>query len=222
VQVASGVGGGFVIVPLLAWVDMGLVPGPLIFASLSLSTLMAVRGYRHVDWQHIPSTLIGMAPGSIAGAWILTVVPTDRLGVVFGSVILLGILITASGLRVPLTHATAAIAGTLSGIMGTSSGIGAPLLALVYQHESGPALRSTLATLYTGASLLILLVLFGFGKFGLAEAWSGLLLMPGFVAGYWVANHFTARIDQVSSRVTVLIVSGAAAVTLIIRSWSPP
>ena len=63
VQVTSGVGGGFIIVPLLAWVDLGLVPAPLIFASLSLSALMAFRERGAIDWAHIPTTLVGLIPG---------------------------------------------------------------------------------------------------------------------------------------------------------------
>jgi len=68
VQVASGVGGGFIIVPLLAWIDIGLVPAPLLFASLSLSGLMAAREWHAIDWQYIPIILIGLLPGSLFGA----------------------------------------------------------------------------------------------------------------------------------------------------------
>ncbi len=219
VQVVSGVGGGFLIVPLLAWIDVSLVPVPLIFSSLALSALMAVRGRSLVDWQYIPATLTGMLPGAIAGAWMLTVVPADDLGIVFGAVILIGIGITSSGLHVPLTRATALMAGTLSGVMGASSGIGAPLLALVYQHETGPKIRATLAALYSGASVLMLVILFGFGKFRAPEFQSGLALMPGFLLGYWIANRFTAHIDRAGMRIVVLGVSAAAAVMLIVRSW---
>ena len=84
VQVASGIGGGFVIVPLLALVDLNLIPAPLIFASLSLSGLMAVRERAAVDWGHIPITLLGLIPGSILGAYVLSSVPQANLGVVFG------------------------------------------------------------------------------------------------------------------------------------------
>jgi uncharacterized membrane protein YfcA len=219
VQVMSGVGGGFIIVPMLAWVDMGLVPGPLIFASLALSCLMMMRGRDLIDWRFIPATLLGMIPGSIAGAVVLNSVPADNLGMVFGTVILAGIAITSSGLKIPLTRMTAIAAGTISGAMGTSSGIGAPLLALIYQHESGPKIRATLAALYTGASILILLILFAFGRFRTPEVQSGLALMPGFIAGYWIANHYTAQVDRAGSRIAVLLVSAAAALALIVKSW---
>ena len=218
VQVASGVGGGFVIVPILAWVDLSLVPAPMIFASLSLSGLMAYRERHSIDWDHVPVTLIGLIPGSFFGAYILSSVPANNLGIVFGTVILLGILITGSGIEMRRTHATAAVSGALSGAMGTSSGIGAPLLALLYQKEKGPRVRATLAVLYTGASILILIILFGFDHFSADDMRSGALLIPGFLIGFWVANHFTAHIDRAGTRVAVLCVSGAAAVALIVRS----
>lgn len=218
VQVISGVGGGFIIVPLLAWIDLSLLPAPLVFASLSLSTLMAVRGRRQIDWKHLPASMLGILPGSIAGAWILTVVAADRLGIVFGSVILIAVLMTSLAPRVSVNAVTAISAGLIGGVMGTSSGIGAAPLALVYQHESGPRIRATLAALYTCASLVILTMLFVFGRFGPAELRSGLLLIPGFVLGYWLANRFTARIDRTGTRSAILLASAAAAILLILRS----
>ena len=218
VQVASGVGGGFIIVPLLALVDLNLIPAPLIFASLSLSGLMAVRERAAVDWRYIPITLLGLIPGSILGAYVLSSVPVANLGIVFGTVILVGIVLTVSGLHVPLTRATALVSGALSGAMGTASGIGAPLLALLYQNETGPRVRATLAVLYVGASTLILIILFSFEQFSLSKAIAGFQLMPGFVLGYWTANHFTPHIDRGRSRAAVLIVSSAAAIVLIVRS----
>ena len=43
VQVVTGVGGGFIAVPILAWLDLSLVPAPLVFASMSLSGTMMIR-----------------------------------------------------------------------------------------------------------------------------------------------------------------------------------
>jgi uncharacterized membrane protein YfcA len=220
VQVASGVGGGFIVVPLLAWMNLDLVPAPLIFGSLSLSTLMALREHDAIDWDHVPLILIGLIPGSLGGAYILTNVPGGNLGIVFGVVILLAILITVSGIELQRTRYSAFIAGVLSGGMGTSSGIGAPLLAILYQKETGPQVRATLAALYTGASILILFILFGFDEFSIGDAKSGAMLMPGFLLGFWVANRFTPHIDRGGTRIAVLCVSGAAAVALIIRSFS--
>jgi uncharacterized membrane protein YfcA len=219
VQVASGVGGGFIIVPLLAWLDIGLVPAPLLFASLSLSGLMAAREWHAVDWRQVPFILGGLVPGSIFGAWILVSVPLDELGIVFGCVILLAIIVTASGWHIPLNRVTSALTGALSGAMGTSSGIGAAPMALLYQDQPRAQIRATLAVLYTGGTLIMLAILFSFGKFGIAGMRSGLLLVPGFVLGYWLANRWTPDVASGQARIAVLIVSGAAAIALIVRSF---
>jgi hypothetical protein len=72
--------------------------------------------------------------------------------------------------------------------------------------------------LYCGASTLILLILFSFEQFSISHAVAGIQMMPGFLLGYWVANHFTPHLDRGGTRIAVLGVSAAAAVTLIVRS----
>ena len=218
VQAVSGVGGGFLIVPLLAWIDLGLVPGPMIFASLSLSGIMAFRERADIDAAHIPVILCGLLPGCVAGGYVISMVTGDNLGLVFGTVILIAIGITVSGLRIPLNKATAFSSAAVSGAMGASTGIGAPMLALLYQNESGPRVRSTLALLYTIASVIIILVLIGFDRFGWAEVTTGIFLVPGFLLGYFAANRLTGRFDKHSSRIAVLVVSGVAALALMARS----
>lgn len=218
VQAASGVGAGFLMVPMLAFIDLGLVPGPLIFGSLVLSGIMAWRERGAIDSDNLAPMFMGLLPGCALGAWIISIVPADQLGIVFAIVILLGIAVTTSGLDLPLNRLSALVAGGVAGTMGASSGIGAPVIALLYQHASGARVRSTLALIYTFASLLILVALAVFGRFGGAEMLSGFALMPGFLAGYWVANRLRHRLDQLASRPVVLSVSTAAAIALLIRS----
>jgi len=218
VQAASGVGAGFLMVPMLAFIDLGLVPGPLIFGSLVLSGIMAWRERGAIDSGNLAPMFMGLLPGCALGAWIISIVPADQLGIVFAIVILLGIAVTTSGLDLPLNRLSALVAGGVAGTMGASSGIGAPVIALLYQHASGARVRSTLALIYTFASLLILVALAVFGRFGGTEMLSGFALMPGFLAGYWVANRLRHRLDQLASRPVVLSVSTAAAIALLIRS----
>jgi uncharacterized membrane protein YfcA len=218
VQAASGVGAGFLIVPLLAWINLSLVPAPMIFASLTLSGLMAWRERGDIDREHLSPVFFGLVPGSALGAWIISSLPAEQLGLVFAVVILLAIALTVIGLDIPLNKTSAVAAGGVSGAMGASTGIGAPVLALLFQHASGPRVRATLALIYTFASVLILLILALFGRFGASEAAAGALMMPGFLAGYWIANRLRHRLDQGATRPAVLIVSAASAIGLLVRS----
>jgi len=221
-QAASGVGAGFIIVPMLALIDLSLVPGPVVFGSLALSGIMLWRERGAVDRARLAPLLAGLALGALTGGWILATVPDERLGIVFCGVLLAAIGLSIGGLRVPLNRASAAAAGWLGGAMGASTGAGAAPLALLYQGEAGPRIRATLALLYSLASLFILATLVAFEEFGVAEARDGALLMPGNVLGYFIANRFRHRFEGRATRPVVLGIALAAAVLLIVRSLVGP
>jgi len=218
IQASTGIGAGFIIVPILAWIDVRLVPGPVVLASIALTVLMSVRERAAIDRNHLPTVLFGLIPGALAGAFALSRIPAERLGALFGVMILLALVMSISGLRVVLSRASALVGGIVAGAMGASSGFGAPPLAIIYQHQSGPQIRSTLAVIFTVASLLILLALRLFGMFGLTELRLGFALIPGFLLGYLLSRRMTTKLDQRGLRPVILGISGIAGVLLIWRS----
>lgn len=218
VQAITGMGSGFVIVPLLALIDLSLVPGPLVFGSLALSVTMALRGREHIDRSRVPVIVLGIAPGSVAGAFLLTRFDGQSTGVVFGCVILAAVALSLAGLRVSPRREAAFAAGALSGVLGAAAGIGGPVLALLYQDEEGDRLRATLGLLYACGAIVILMVLASAGRFGAGELMNGALLMPGFVLGYLLSGRFVVYFSQRYVRLAVLSLSVAAATALIVRS----
>lgn len=218
VQSISGVGGGFLMVPLLAMINVGFLPGPMIFATLALSTLMAWREREHIEYTHVGPIAAATVPGAFLGAWLLTRVPADRLGLIFGGMILLAIGIATLGVRFRLNRWSSLLAGAVAGTMGASSGIGAPAIAVLFQDRAGPRIRATLALIYTLCSLLIVAVLAVVGEFAWSDMQTGLLLMPGMLLGWLLSRPLTVRFDQGAARAAVLAVSGLAAVTLIVNS----
>ena len=219
VQRASGVGTGFIVVPLIAMIDVEYLPGPLVLATISLSALMAWREWSAVDFRAIPWVLTGFVPGAAAGAWALTVIAPGQIGFLFGGVILFAVLLTSLGLHPPLNPFSSLVAGSVAGAMGASSGVGAPPLAILYHRSTGAVLRATLAVLYTVCSILILIVLAFFGNFGADEALTGVLLTPGFFIGYLLGAPFVAYVEAAGVRTPVLVLSAAAAVALIVKSF---
>ena len=135
--------------------------------------------------------------------------------IVFG---LLAVVISIKTPRFHLTSGRVLGAGMLAGAMGTAAGIGAPVLALLYQQLSGPRLRATLAFLYAASSVVVLGVLHLLGRFGTGELLLGLALVPGFVLGYLVSPGLAQYIDRGYARPAVLWVSTLSALLLIGRS----
>jgi uncharacterized membrane protein YfcA len=217
-QAATGLGAGLVIVPLLALISLAWVPGPVIFASLFLSGLMAYGGRRHIGFARLPLLLLGLGLGMAAGAYSLAMLPLGQAGVLFGALILLAVALSFAGLRLQFTPATLLGVGTLSGFMGTTAAVGAPPLAILYQYEPGQSLRATLAFLYLVSALAMLGALRLAGRFGFEELVLGLHLVPGFVLGYFAAQGLAAYLDRGYSRLAVLVISSLSALALIVKS----
>jgi uncharacterized protein len=217
-QASTGFGAGLIVVPLLALIHLEFVPGPVIFASLGLSLLMTLVGRDAINRVHLHTVSIGLIIGMLIGAVSLTQLGADRLGAMFGLLILLAVLVTALGIRMELTTPNSLIAGAISGFMGMTAAIGAPILALLYQYEKGNALRATLAFLYLFSSVGMLLLLHVMGRFQWHELLLGLGLLPGILIGYAAASLVAPHIDRGYSRHAVLIISTMSALALIVKS----
>ncbi|GMR20436.1 MAG: sulfite exporter TauE/SafE family protein [Gammaproteobacteria bacterium] len=217
-QAATGFGSGLVIVPLLALISFAWLPGPIVFGSMALALLMALSGWRDIRYRGIGVAMLGLAVGSVGGVIWLSQLNRQQLGTFFGVLILFAVLMTARGRPFALIRRNLLGAGLVSGFMASTSGFGAPPLALVYQQLPGPQLRATLGLIYFISSAIILLVLNLAGRFSENEALLGLWLMPGFVAGFILAARLAHWFDQGRARAAVLTLSTISAIGLIAKS----
>jgi uncharacterized protein len=217
-QASTGLGSGLITVPLLALISLELIPGPLIFASLTLSSLMAWRGRNSINFLNVKTLTIGLIAGTAVGTLSISAVPLDRAGIVFGILVLFAVAITASGTRIRLNRLNLLGAGALSGFMGVTASIGAPVLAILYQHEESKTLRATLAFLYFISSTMMVVFLHFGGRFELKELQLGICLIPGFLIGYFLAAPVANVLDRGYSRIAVLAISTVSAMVLIARS----
>jgi uncharacterized membrane protein YfcA len=217
-QASTGLGAGLIIVPLLALVSLIFVPGPLVLASMALSGLMAWQGRREIDSRGLPMLLGFLFIGIALGALSISAIPAHRAGIAFGVLVLVAVIVSAATPRLTRSIPVTAGAGVSSGFMGAISGIGAPILALIYQHEPPRVLRATLGFIFFLSSIAILICLHFAGRFGWAETWLGLWLVPGYIIGFLVAPPIARAMDRGNSRRAVLVISSLSAIMLIARS----
>jgi uncharacterized membrane protein YfcA len=217
-QASTGLGAGLIIVPLLALVSLIFVPGPLVLASMVLSGLMAYQGRREIDTKGLPLLLSFLCVGVVLGALSISAIPVQRAGIAFGVLVLIAVAVSAATPRLSRNLPVVAGAGVMSGFMGAISGIGAPILALLYQHEPPRVLRATLGMIFFISSIVILVCLHFAGRFGWEEWWLGLALIPGYLLGFLVAPPIARAMDRGNSRFAVLVISTLSAIVLIARS----
>jgi uncharacterized membrane protein YfcA len=218
VQSSVGLGVGLVATPIVTLLFPELMPGSLLVAAAVLPLATLAREVRHADLGGLGWAFGGRLVGTPLGVWVVAVVPPRVLGMLIGGMVLAAL---GAGLwkgRVPRNPGTLTTAGVVAGATGTASAIGGPPLALLYQHESGPRVRATLAVFFTGGAVLSLITLGVAGQLPGAQVAAGLALTPFVLAGFLVAGPVRRYLDAGRMRTAILVVVGASAITLIVRS----
>jgi uncharacterized membrane protein YfcA len=125
--------------------------------------------------------------------------------------------LTGSGLRLLPAPGTLLGAGALAGFLGTTSSVGGPPIALVYQHETGPRIRGTLSAFFVVGVVLSLIGLHVVDRFGAVELRLALALLPAAVAGFLLSRRTARWVDAGRTRLAVLAASGASGLFVVVR-----
>ncbi len=217
VQACLGMGYGLTAAPLLALVDPVFVPVATIIIGMISSSIGAVGERNQILWKDVFYAVTGRLAGA-AMAVILIALVIDKNGflILFGSAVGIAVLLSAFGHSLQKSVHSLLAMGSISGLMGTITGVGAPPLALVYQGSYAGHARPTLAAIFAigcGFSLLMLMVI---GWVGVPEIVIAASMLPPMFVGTAVGQKLRSRFEH-RYRFAVLILSGAAAVLLIIK-----
>lgn len=218
VQGSVGLGVGLVATPIVTMLYPSLMPGAILVVALVLPLATLAQEVGHVDSRGLAWAFGGRLAGTPFGVWLVAAVPTRVLSIVIGVIVLAALAVTARSADVPRNRRTLAAAGVVSGTTGTASGIGGPPIALLYQRESGPRVRATLALYFVGGTLLSLTVLGVAGHLPARQVVAGLLLLPFVFAGFLAAGPLRRYLDAGRLRLALLLVVGTSAVVLIVRN----
>ena len=217
IQGSVGIGLAIVSAPVLILIDPRFIPGPLLCAALALTALMVYRDRQAVDLSGLQWALLGRLIGTAAGLMALTLISTDRLTLTFGLLVLLSVAISLSGIHMRPTRSTLIGAGSLSGFMGTTSSIGGPPMALIYQHAPGARIRGTLAGFFIVGVSISLVALAAIGRLGRTEFTLALILLPGIVTGFAISSRTARVFDRGYTQPAVLTVAGIMGLIVVLR-----
>lgn len=219
VQGAIGMGFGLLAAPLLALVDQRLVPALVLTLGFFSTLYPAWRLRAEIVPRELALGIAGRVAGAaVAGASFAYVLALglDAVRLIFGITVLAAVLLSLSRLRVALTDANLFLASILSGLMGTFTGIGAPPMGLLYQHQDAAKVRATLNAYFGCGSVISLVSLTSFGAMGTGHLAVAAAMAPALVAGVLAAGRIVhppgARL-----RGAILIICAASSVILILR-----
>lgn len=218
VQGAVGFGANLLAAPLLALVSDRFVPGPIVLTSTVLNLFILRAHHISLVDQSVRAAALGQVIGAAAAGVVLALLPSSGFTVLFALVVLVAVVLSSVGVKLPSTSRVLTGAGLASGFMGTVSGIGGPPIALAYLDLSGPALRATLSRFFLVSSAVAIPILVAVGDLGLPEVRSALLLLPGAIVGFALSPRLARHLDRRTARPVVLILSASAAVILLLRT----
>lgn len=212
-----GLGMALVAAPLLILIDPALVPAPIIVNALVLLLAMVIRERSDIVVGEVSWAVLGCTVGTAGAATLLLVIPSEAFSLVFGFMLLAGVAISIvrwSGSPGPLMEFGA---GALSGLMGTTTSIGGPPLALAYQNYPAAKLRGQLSVYFLAAGVLALGGLFVADRFGLKEIRLSAYLIPGTLLGLLISNKTRKWLRSKYVRPAVLTLCTVAAVLILVR-----
>jgi uncharacterized protein len=218
VQGLVGLGVGTVSAPVVTLLAPDLMPGMLLFMGFFTPALTLVPDRSDIDWRGLAWALPFRVPGTVVGVLLVVLVDDRALGVGVGAMVLLSVLVTWRTVRVSITRVNLSVAGLVSGATATTTSIGGPPIAVLYQHESSARVRQTLAVYFAVGAVFSLVGLAIAGRITAADVGLACLLLPTLVLGLVLASVVRRRLPTDSIRTGVLVVCAASAIALLVRT----
>jgi uncharacterized membrane protein YfcA len=218
VQGSIGFGLNLIVVPALAAYRPESLPAASIILAIPMMLGSAVREYHHIDRSALVWVTLGRLPGIALGVWIVRSVDDAMLTRLSAGMVILAVVISIARVRLRITPVSQLSVGWVAGVMGATSSIGGPPLALLYQYESGPVMRSTLGAAFLVGSTLTLLALVAAGEVDALDWQVGAMLVPAALLGFLVSRRLHGWMDRGWLRPSVLVVCAMAGCAVLVRS----
>jgi len=218
VQSIVGLGVGLVAAPVIAMTAPDLMPQLGLWIAFGVALVSLAGERRHVDWRALAWALPARIPGTAVGVWLVLTVDSRWLGIAVGVMVLVGVAMSLRAVVVPMTRPRLLAAGFTSGVTGTTTSIGGPPIALLFQRRRPEEIRSTLAVFFAvGASLSLAGLTVG-GSLQTEPLALGAVLMPVVLLGLAVGTRLRSRLADARFRTAMLTVCALSAVVLLVRS----
>lgn len=218
-QSLSGFGMALLAAPVLVLIDSAFLPAPILALGFVLSALNTTRLRTHLDIKPISYALITRGIGSVLAIYLLTVMPIDWIVTGFAVLIIMTVAINLTKIDVTYSPRNLMIAGFLSGVIGTTTSIGGPPLALVLQNSPLQTARAQLSLFFLISTIMSLGLLITTGHFSMHQLKLTLVLIPALICGFLVANKLSAHFKPHYFKPLVNIICVLASIFLLAKTW---
>ena len=216
VQGSLGFGMVLVAFPVLVITEPELLPQTTMIVALPMIVSLAWRHRGGAIWRDVGLVTFGRLPGIALAIGILSIASPRAIGLLAGATVLGAVAVSFWAPAVPKTTSNLVLAGVVSAVFGTAVSIGGPPLALLFQHEAGPRLRSTMTSIMVFGAPLSLFFLTLTGQVDGTDLRTGLALAPFSIVGSYSARWAIPYVDH-QLRPIILTVCAVGAIIAMAR-----
>jgi uncharacterized membrane protein YfcA len=217
IQGTTGVGFALVVAPVMGLLAPELLPVCLLVLMIPLNVYVAWRERAAVDRSGAGWILLGRFAGTFAGVWVLAAVSAGYLNLLIGATTVLAVAATLLAPSFRPGRRACVAAGVVTGVTETATGIGGPPLALVYQHQAAPVLRSTLALCFLVGQVISLALLAAAHRASAFQFAAAAVLLPPLAAGAILSRLLHRRVQGTLLRTLVLVFAAVSGTVLLFR-----
>jgi uncharacterized protein len=219
VQGATGLGFALISGPVVGMVAPRLLPVFLLIQMVPLNAYVTWRERHALDGVGTSWISLGRFAGTFGGLGVLFLVTEQQLGLLIGISTVLAVLLTVLAPSFEPGRTAFLAAGLVTGVTETSTGVGGPPLALVYQHRPAPVLRSTVAACFLIGEVISVAILALTDSIGRDQLRVAVLLLPAVILGAVLSRLVHHRLDGRVMRYLVLGFALVSGVVVTFRAW---
>mgnify|MGYP001335676661 CR=1 FL=1 len=221
VQCSLGFGAALIALPVLGLISPVFAPSPLIMTAIVMGLLILLRDHSALGVREMLYAWPGQLGGIVVALLFFQWFSSDYTDALLGTALLVAVGLSSQGFHVAITRKSLLATGVVSGFMGTISGLGGAPMGILYQKESGPHVRTTMACLLLSGSISITAALWWSGRIQREEWEATLLLLPASLLGFVLSWPLARFLDSGYTRRAILLFAGLGGIVLLGRGfWS--
>lgn len=218
VQGASGMGFALITAPVLTLLAPALLPVCVLILMLPLNAYVAWRERHALDRRGATWISAGRLVGTFGGLAVLMVLSAQALSIFVGVSTIAAAAITWVIPAFTPGLIAFIVAGLITGVTETATGIGGPPLALTLQHRPPAEMRATMALCFLVGEVISLIVLAAMDKVQMLHLSAALQLLPALVIGGVASRFVHHRIPGRTMRIFVQSFAVISGLVLLIKA----
>jgi uncharacterized protein len=219
VQGSTGLGFALISGPVVGMVEPRLLPVFLLIQMIPLNGYVTWRERHALDGAGTTWISLGRFVGTFGGLGVLFLVTEQQLSLLIGISTVVAVLMTVLAPSFEPGRGAFLTAGLVTGVTETSTGVGGPPLALVYQHRPAPVLRSTVAACFLIGEVISLVILAISDSISSDQLRMAVLLLPAVIVGALLSRLVHHRLDGRVMRYLVLGFALVSGTVVTVQAW---